>query len=79
MDDRKSTPLGLDVTMNEDKCQIYKDNSAENLGVLRHAALNMLRSEKSENKSIRRKQRRAYADTAYLDKILGNQNEVAKS
>ena len=69
----------LDVTMNEDKCQIYKDNSAENLGVLRHAALNMLRSEKSENKSVRRKQRRAYADTAYLDKILGTQNEVAKS
>ena len=30
----------LDLSMNEDSCQIYKDNSAENLGILRQTALN---------------------------------------
>ena len=38
----------LDLSMNEDNCQIYKDNSAENLGILRQTALNMLRKEKNK-------------------------------
>ncbi len=50
----------LDVTMKEDNYLIYKDNSAENLAVMRHAVLNMLRNEKSEKKSVHRKQRKAY-------------------
>ncbi|GAK83158.1 mobile element protein [Vibrio ponticus] len=33
----------LDVTMNEDACQVYKDHGAENLSCLRHMSLNMLR------------------------------------
>ncbi len=35
----------LDVTMNEDACQIYKGHGAENLSCLRHMNLNMLRVE----------------------------------
>ena len=69
----------LDVTMKEDNCQIYKDNSAENLAVMRHAALNMLRNEKSEKKSVRRKQRKAYVNTKYLELVLSTEfNQVKK-
>ncbi len=35
----------LGVSMREDAYQIYRENAAENLAVLRHMALNMLRSE----------------------------------
>lgn len=35
----------LDVSMNEDACQIYKDHGAENLAFLRHMNLNMLGEE----------------------------------
>jgi predicted transposase YbfD/YdcC len=63
----------LDVTMKEDNCQIFKDNSAENLAVMRHAALNMLRNEKSEKKSVRRKQRKAHVNTEYLELVLSTE------
>lgn len=59
----------LDATMNEDACQIYRDNSAENLACLRHIALNMLRSE-STKLSIRLKQKRAWMKTSFLESIL---------
>jgi predicted transposase YbfD/YdcC len=36
----------LDVSMNEDACQIYKHNGAENLAYLRHMSLNMLQKER---------------------------------
>lgn len=68
----------LDATMKEDDCQIYKDNSAENLAVMRHAALNMLKNEKSEKKSIRRKQRKAYSNTEYLELVLSAEFKAVK-
>ncbi len=37
-----------DLTMREDACQIYKENSAENWRILRQTALNMLRKEKTK-------------------------------
>ncbi|SQD77855.1 ISAs1 family transposase [Moritella yayanosii] len=59
----------LDATMNEDACQVYRDNSAENLACLRHMALNMLRSE-SNKLSIRLKQKRAWMKTSFLEGVL---------
>ncbi|MFV8423387.1 ISAs1 family transposase, partial [Vibrio parahaemolyticus] len=41
----------LDVTMNEDACQIYRGNAAELLAGIRHMALNMLRLETSRKLS----------------------------
>ena len=42
----------LDVSMNEDACQIYKDHGAENLACLRHMGLNMLRAEPTKRSVV---------------------------
>lgn len=59
----------LDVNMNEDACQIYKNNGAENLAYLRHMALNMLRKEPTKV-SIVGKQRRCLMNPQFLEKVL---------
>lgn len=69
----------LDVTMNEDACQIYRGNAAELLAGIRHMALNMLRLETSRKLSIRRKQKKASMNIAYMEQILlGGINELGK-
>ncbi|MCL1126490.1 ISAs1 family transposase [Shewanella surugensis] len=69
----------LDVTINEDDCQIYKDNGAENWGILRQTALNMLRKEKTKV-SIPTKRKRAWMKTAFLEKVLtSGSTDVDKS
>jgi predicted transposase YbfD/YdcC len=42
--------------MNEDACEIYRGNAAENLACCRHTSLNMLKAEKTKKATIRRKQ-----------------------
>ncbi|RLV60832.1 ISAs1 family transposase [Parashewanella curva] len=59
----------LDLSMNEDRSQIYKDNGAENWGILRQTSLNMLRKEKTKI-SIPTKRKRAWMKTDYLEKVL---------
>lgn len=59
----------LDVSMNEDACQIYKDHGAENLASLRHMSLNMLRAEKTKV-SIVGKQKRCLMNPTMLEKVL---------
>ena len=59
----------LDASMKEDDCQIYKDNGAENLAILRQTSLNMLRAE-STKASIPTKQKRAWMKTSFLEQIL---------
>ena len=59
----------LDATMNEDACQIYRGNAAENLACVRHIALNALRKEKS-NLSVRRKQKKAWMKPEYAEQVL---------
>ena len=60
----------LDVSMNEDKCPTYDEESAETLATMRRFALNMLRTETSKKASMRRKQKIASMDIEYLDKVL---------
>ncbi|USD64186.1 ISAs1 family transposase [Vibrio sp. SCSIO 43136] len=60
----------LDATMNEDSCQIYRNNAAEVMACIRHIALNMLRSENTKKASVRRKQKIAAMSNDYLDKVL---------
>ncbi len=61
----------LDVTFNEDHSQIRIGHAAENLGLIRRMAINMLKKEVSVKKSIRRKQMACIMDQTYLEKVLG--------
>ena len=45
----------LDVTFNQDACRTRRGNAAENLGVIRHFALNILRNYKGDAYSVPRR------------------------
>lgn len=60
----------LDVIFNEDGTRIRDVNSSQNLVVLRHMALNLLRQDKSNKLSLRAKRLKASWDEAYLRKIF---------
>lgn len=62
----------LDMAFREDESRARKDNSAENLNVLRQIALNILKSETSLKGSITDKQFQCLLDSRYLDKIINN-------
>lgn len=59
----------LDVALQEDDCQIYREHAAENLARIRQATVNILKKEPTKI-SIKRKRRRASMDSMYLDKII---------
>lgn len=60
----------LDITMNEDACQIYRGNAVQLLADVCHMALNMLRLETSKKASIRRKQKMTGMNVAYLQQVI---------
>ena len=60
----------LDVVFREDDSRIRKDYGAENFAVIRHIALNLLKQEKSNKFSLKRKIYMATLGTEYLEKIL---------
>jgi predicted transposase YbfD/YdcC len=60
----------LDVQFNEDDSRIRKDNSPENLAIVRHIALNLLNQEKTLKVGIKAKRHRAGWDNDYLLKVL---------
>ena len=43
----------LDVALNEDNCRIRSDNAPQNFTVLRHIAVNLLKSEKTEKLGVK--------------------------
>lgn len=59
-----------DVCFREDASRIRKGYAAENLAVIRHIALNLLRHERSLKKGIAVKRHRAGWDNDYLLKVL---------
>ena len=59
----------LDVTMDEDRARNRKDNGPENLGILRHFALNLISKEPGKF-SKRRKFNKAAWNNAYLLKLI---------
>lgn len=61
----------LDIAFQEDDSRIRKDHAPENLAVIRHIALNLLRSEKSHKVGIKAKRKIAGWDDSYLLKVLG--------
>ena len=60
----------LDVTFNGDKSRIRKGNGPENMAILRHIILNLLRQNKDEKTSLKRRKRRALYAESYLANIL---------
>jgi predicted transposase YbfD/YdcC len=64
----------LDVALNEDHSRVRKDQAPENLAVLRHIALNLLKQEKTAKGGIHAKQLQAAWDQDYLLKVLATGN-----
>lgn len=62
----------LDMCFNEDQSRLHKDNGAENFAVIRHIALNLLRSEKTAKVGVKAKRLKAGWDDAYLLKVLSS-------
>ena len=61
----------LDVTFDEDNCRTRKDNSALTFAIVRHAAFNLLKADKTRI-SLRRKRLRACVDPAFRTAIFAN-------
>lgn len=61
----------LDVAFKEDDCRARKDNAPQNLGILRHIALNLLKNEKTVKVGVQNKRLNAGWDESYLLKVLG--------
>jgi predicted transposase YbfD/YdcC len=62
----------LDVALNEDRSRVRKDQAPENLAVLRHIALNLLKREKTAKGGIHAKQLQAGWREDYLLKVLAS-------
>jgi predicted transposase YbfD/YdcC len=64
----------LDVALHEDHSRVRKDQAPENLAVLRHIALNLLKKEKTAKGGIHAKQLQAAWKEDYLLKVLAAAN-----
>ena len=60
----------LDMAFREDESRARKDNSAENLNILRQIAFNILKSDTSFKGGLTDKQFRCLLDAQYLEKLL---------
>ena len=62
----------LDVAFREDESRLRKGAAAENMAVLRHIALNLLKREKTAKVGVRAKRNKAGWDDAYLLRVIGS-------
>jgi predicted transposase YbfD/YdcC len=60
----------LDVTFNEDKSRIRKRNGPENMAIIKHVVLNLIRQNNDNKTSLKRRRRRAIYRDDYLAQIL---------
>lgn len=60
----------LDVAFREDDSRVRKDHAPENLAILRHIALNLLREEKTAKIGVKTKRLKAGWDDRYRAKVL---------
>lgn len=60
----------LDVAFAQDHNRVHKDHAPQNLAVLQHIALNLLKQERSTPSSVKTKRLRAGWDDNYLSKLL---------
>jgi predicted transposase YbfD/YdcC len=64
----------LDVAFREDESRVRQGEAPENLAVLRHIDLNLLRQETSSRVGIHAKRLKAGWDTQYLQRVLDGVN-----
>ncbi len=62
----------LDVSFREDESRVRTGNAPENLAIVRHMALNLLRQDRTSKASIKAKRKLAGWDNDYLLSILSN-------
>jgi predicted transposase YbfD/YdcC len=60
----------LDIAFREDECRTRKDHAAENLAILRHIVLNLLKQEKTAKVGVPAKRRKAAWSLAYMELLL---------
>ena len=60
----------LDVSFREDDCRIRQNNGAQNMALLRHVALNLIRQESSHKRGTKARRKRAGWDRHYLLRVL---------
>jgi predicted transposase YbfD/YdcC len=60
----------LDVAFREDDCRVRKGHAPENLAMLRHIALNVLKADKTVNLGIKNKRLTAGWNSNYLANVL---------
>jgi predicted transposase YbfD/YdcC len=60
----------LDIAFDEDHCRVRKDNAPQNFAIIRHMALNLLKSEHSIKNGIKGKRLRCGWDPNYLMLVL---------
>ena len=61
----------LDVAFREDDCRVRKNHAPENLAMMRHIALNLLKQDATFKIGIKAKRHTAGWDTDYLAKVIG--------
>lgn len=60
----------LDVNFREDACRIRKEAAPENFVIMRHIALNLLKSDTTVNASVKRKKLMAALDDGLRETII---------
>jgi hypothetical protein len=63
----------LDVAFREDECRVRKGHGPQNLALLRHIALNLIREEKTAKVGVKNKRLKAGRDNRYLANVLFGQ------
>lgn len=61
----------LDVAFDEDRSRVRKDNAPENMAMLRHVALNLLKADKTTKVGIKTRRKMAGWSNEYLAHLLG--------
>lgn len=67
----------LDIAFGEDQSRMRSGNEAENMNLIRHMCLNMLKQEKTVKMGLKSKRKKCGWDKEYLLKVLGSLNTVS--